>query len=151
MTFPTQMTEAQKRMAYRAAVQASLEEFYGKPAPESRALVTAWWNRLSETSAFTSGFFMHSEPINTAARIAHKEVVEINADNEAVYDRLLRRSTHLLDGKSQGKHSQEEMAGKAIARKNIQKHFVEKGRTLSGIKIKAAKATRIKELSSTNS
>jgi hypothetical protein len=36
---------------------------------------------------------MHSEPINTAARIAGLEVIEIDASNEAAYHRLLHKSS----------------------------------------------------------
>lgn len=80
-------------MAYRAAVQACLQSFYGKTAAQAESLARDWWERLSRTSAFESGIFLHAEPINTAGRIAGKEIVEITGENEAAYDRLLKEST----------------------------------------------------------
>lgn len=70
MTRTPQMTNAQERRFYREAVQASLEQFYGKSHIEARKLVREWWGRLSETGVSDFGLFMHSEPINTAAGIA---------------------------------------------------------------------------------
>lgn len=87
MNFPQRTTEAQNRLAFRFAVKACLEEFYREPAAES--IVSAWWSRISKTSAFKSGYFMHSEPIDTAARLIDKEAVELSADQEAAYDRLV--------------------------------------------------------------
>ena len=66
MTFSARLTESQKKRAYREAGQASLIEFYGVAEPTSRNLVKAWWKRISDTSAFKSGLFMHAEPINTS-------------------------------------------------------------------------------------
>ena len=90
MTFPSRMTESQKRLAFRAAVQASLEQFYDQPAPASRMLLSAWWMRISTTSAFKSGRLMQDEPINTAAKIVHRDAVEINAKTKTVYAQLLQ-------------------------------------------------------------
>lgn len=100
MIFPPKMSQTQKRMAYRAAVQASLEKFYLQRSPVSHKLVDEWWQRISKTSAFASGLFMHPEPINTAARIAGKDVIEIDASNEATYNQLLHKSLlRTLQGK----------------------------------------------------
>ena len=90
MTFPSRMTESQKRLAFRAAVQASLEQFYDQPAPASRMLLSAWWMRISTTSAFKSGRLMQDEPINTAAKIVHRDAVEINPKTKTVYAQLLQ-------------------------------------------------------------
>jgi len=87
MNYPERTTEAQNRLAFRFAVRACLEEFYREPAAES--IVSAWWGRISKTSAFKSGYFMHSEPIDTAARLIDKEAFELNADQEAAYDQIV--------------------------------------------------------------
>ena len=92
MTFSGQLTESQRKRAYRAAVEASLIEFYGVAGPTSRNLVKAWWKRLSDTSAFKSGLFMHAEPMNTAADLIQEEVRPISADIRAAYERVLRLS-----------------------------------------------------------
>jgi 7-keto-8-aminopelargonate synthetase-like enzyme len=92
MTFPSRMTESQKRLAFRAAVQASLERFYGQHAPESRMLLSAWWMRISTSSAFKSGLLMQDEPIDTAAKIVHRDAVKINAKTETVYAQLLQNA-----------------------------------------------------------
>jgi hypothetical protein len=90
------MTNAQERKFYREAVQASLQEFYGKSEAESKRLVRDWWKRLSATRAFESGLFMHSEPINTAARIANVRVVPITSKNREFYHRILEHSRDLV-------------------------------------------------------
>ena len=104
MNFPQRTTEAQNRLAFRFAVKACLEEFYREPAAES--IVSAWGSRISKTSAFKSGYFMHSEPIDTAARLIDKEAVELSADQEAAYDRLVAdafRLAILMSGKEGSK------------------------------------------------
>jgi len=69
-----------------------LEAFYAKSPTQAESLVDDGWARLSATSAFQSGIFLHSEPINTAGRIAGKEIIEINANNEDAYEQLLKAS-----------------------------------------------------------
>jgi hypothetical protein len=86
VNFPQRTTEAQNRLAFRFAVKACLEDFYREPAAES--IVSAWWGRISKTSAFKSGYFMHSEPISTAARLIDKTVVELSAEDEVAYEQL---------------------------------------------------------------
>ena len=85
-------SESREKAAYKAAVRACLEVFYAKSVPQAESLVEDWWERLAMTSAFKSGIFLHSEPINTAGRIAGREIVEINADNEDAYEQLLKAS-----------------------------------------------------------
>lgn len=92
MTPTTQTTKSQERTIYRKAVQASLETFYGKSKPEAKRLVKGWWNRLSESDAFDSELFLHSEPINTAAGIADVRAVPITSANRQTYHRILNRS-----------------------------------------------------------
>jgi hypothetical protein len=92
MILANHMTIAQERRFYREAVQASLQEFYGKSESESRKLVRNWWKRLSTTRAFISGIFMHSEPINTAAGIADVQVIALTSKNRQTYHRILDRS-----------------------------------------------------------
>jgi hypothetical protein len=85
-------SESREKTAYKAAVRACLEAFYAKSPTQAESLVDDWWARLSATSAFQSGIFLHSEPINTAGRIAGKEIIEINANNEDAYEQLLKAS-----------------------------------------------------------
>jgi len=82
-------TTSQKKQAYRNAVEQALIEFYGKSAAVAERLVTGWWNRISSTSAFKTGLFMHPEAINTAADLAEEEVIRISPENEDAYHRLL--------------------------------------------------------------
>jgi len=108
MNFPERTTEAQNRMAFRFAVRACLEVFYREPAAES--IVSAWWGRISETSAFKSGYFMHSEPIDTAARLIDKEAVELSAEQELTYDQLVADAFRLairMSGKEASKIASE--------------------------------------------
>jgi hypothetical protein len=92
MALTAGMTKPQKRRAYREAVQASLIEFYQTPETESKRLVTAWWKRLSDTSGFKSGLFMHAEPINAAADLIDVEVIPITSEIRERYRRILRDS-----------------------------------------------------------
>lgn len=92
MALTVRMTKPQKRRAYREAVQASLIEFYQTPETESKRLVSTWWKRLSDTSAFKSGLFMHSEPINTAADLIDAEVIPITSEIRERYRRILSDS-----------------------------------------------------------
>lgn len=87
MNFPQRTTEAQNRLAFRLAEQACLLEFYREPAAES--IVSDWWERISKSSAFQSGYFLHSEPIDTAARLLDKEFVELSAEQAVAYDQIV--------------------------------------------------------------
>ena len=89
MRVPARVKEAQERLAYRLAVRACLEIFDGQSIAESQANADAWWERLSKSSAFKSGFFMHPEPINTAGEIADSPIIELNERNAGAYARLL--------------------------------------------------------------
>ncbi len=64
------MTMHQERLAYRRAVTLCLERFFDKSAQESQEIVEAWWQRMGKGKVYTSGLFMHDEPINTAADLA---------------------------------------------------------------------------------
>jgi len=115
MNFPERTTEAQNRLAFRFAVKACLEEFYREPAAES--IVSAWWGRISGTSAFKSGYFMHSEPIDTAARLIDKDSVELSADQEVAYDQLVADAFRLairMSGKEASKAAVEVARGNAL-------------------------------------
>jgi hypothetical protein len=96
MTLTAGMTKSQKRRAYREAVRLSLMRSYGASEQASRELVKAWWRRISETSAFKSGLFMHSQPMNTAAGLVQKEVVPITSDVGQAYFEVLDWSRHLV-------------------------------------------------------
>jgi hypothetical protein len=63
-------TMQQERLAYRRAVSLCLERFFDKSPLEAREIVVAWWQRMGKGEVFTSGLFMHDEPINTAADLA---------------------------------------------------------------------------------
>lgn len=89
------MTRTQEKRAYRAAVQASLETFYGKSEQEAGTLVRAWWSRLRLTRAFRSGIFLCSEAISTAGHIAEAEVIAISDVNRNMYHRILDQSRDL--------------------------------------------------------
>lgn len=89
MRVPARVKEAQERLAYRLAVRACLEVYYGQSVAESHANAEAWWERLSKSSAFKSGFFMHAEPINTAGEIADQPIVALNERNGEAYEKLL--------------------------------------------------------------
>jgi len=89
MRIPARLREAQERLAYRLAVRACLEVYYGQSVAESHANADAWWGRISTTSAFKSGYFMHSEPISTAARIVHKPFVELGEREYQAYEKLV--------------------------------------------------------------
>lgn len=89
MSISAQGKEARERLAYRLAVRACLEVYYGQSVAESHANAEAWWGRISTTSAFKSGFFMHSEPIGTAGRIAKKPHVELSEQDGEAYEKLL--------------------------------------------------------------
>jgi hypothetical protein len=92
MTLANKMTSVQERRFYREAVQASLQEFYGKSETEAKKLIGDWWKRLSGSKAFESGLFMHAEPINTAAGLADSKAVGITAKNREAYHRILEVS-----------------------------------------------------------
>jgi len=64
------MTMQQERLAYRRAVILCLERFFDKTPADSQEIVSAWWDRMGKDDVFRSGFFMHDEPINTAADLA---------------------------------------------------------------------------------
>jgi hypothetical protein len=96
MTFPNRLTDAQERKFYREAVRASLVAFYGKSELDSKRLVRDWWKRLSATSGFRTGLFLHSEPMNTAAGIARVGVVPITSKNRDSYHRILDESRELV-------------------------------------------------------
>jgi hypothetical protein len=89
MRVPAKVREAEDRLAFRLAVRACLEVYYGQSVAESHANSDAWWGRISTTSAFKSGFFMHSEPISTAARIAKRPYVELSEQDGEAYEKLL--------------------------------------------------------------
>ena len=89
MRVPAKVREAEDRLAFRLAVRACLEVYYGQSVAESHANADAWWGRISTTSAFKSGFFMHSEPISTAARIAKRPYVELSEQDGEAYEKLL--------------------------------------------------------------
>jgi hypothetical protein len=94
------MTRTQEKRAYRVAVQASLETFYGKSKPEATKLVRAWWSRLGLTRAFKSGVFLCTEAMNTAGHIAQVDVIAITAKNRDEYHRLLDESRDLVLAKT---------------------------------------------------
>jgi hypothetical protein len=64
------MTMHQERLAYRRAVTLCLERFFEKSPLDSQEIVQAWWQRMGKGEVYTSGLFMHDEPINTAADLA---------------------------------------------------------------------------------
>ena len=115
MRVPARVKNAQERLAYRLAVRTCLEVYYGQPIAESHANVDAWWGRISKTSAFKSGYFMHSEPISTAGRIAGKPVVELNERDYKAYEKLIDecwKLAHNPGGLDERVHA---IAGEAVA------------------------------------
>ena len=100
------MTKTQEQRVYRTAVQASLETFYGKSAPEATRLVRDWWKRLASNDSFDSDLLLHAEPMNTAAGLAKASVVPITSENRDRYHRVLNRSRDvaLSQGKFAGRH-----------------------------------------------
>lgn len=71
MTQPIRLTKAQQRRFYLEAVLETLITIYGKTELDSKALVSAWWKRISNTEDFKSDLLFHAEPLHTAADIAH--------------------------------------------------------------------------------
>ena len=142
----SKLAQPKKRVAYRAAVQACLETFYNQPTSTAKALVDAWWHRISERPSFHSGLFMHAEPINTAALIARQKVVEISEDNEAIYDRLLKRCRDLAAHTKVEKTSATDVASTKTARQLIREK-----ETMSRAKAKRSKAGQLKHLIAVNS
>jgi hypothetical protein len=100
MTQAIRLTKAQKRKFYREAVQETLITIYGKPESVSKALVSAWWKRVSKTEDFDSDLLFHAEPLHTAADIAHLKSIAITSENEEIYRRLLRRTRNRVLEKS---------------------------------------------------
>jgi hypothetical protein len=102
MTQPVRFTLAQKRRFYREAVQATLITLYEQPEPVAKALVAAWWKRVSKSEDFKSELLFHAEPLHTAADIAHLQCIAMTTENEAVYRSLLRRTRNrVLAGSGQ--------------------------------------------------
>ena len=69
-TSERKLTANQERLAYRRAVQRSLEVFFEKTPEDAANLVERWWMRMIGTASYTTGLFMHDEPLNTAADLA---------------------------------------------------------------------------------
>jgi hypothetical protein len=103
MTPTIRMTRTQERRAYRNAVQASLEHFYGKSRSEASRLVRDWWSRLSRSGSLDSGLFLHPEAINTAAGIAEVRAIPITSKNREAYHRILDQSCDLVLAQSKSK------------------------------------------------
>ncbi len=115
MRIPAKVKEAQMRMAFRLAVRTCLEVYYGQSVTESHANTDAWWGRLSKSSAFKSGYFMHSEPISTAGEIADKPIVALSERNGQAYEKLLEecwKAAHDAGGLDEKAHA---IAGEAVA------------------------------------
>jgi hypothetical protein len=108
MTPAIQITRAQELRFYRAAVQASLEQFYEKTRPEASRLVRAWWKRLSESGTLKSDLFLHAEPMNTAAGIADVRVIPVTSKNREAYHRILDQSRDLALTHARGKRKERE-------------------------------------------
>jgi hypothetical protein len=108
MTPAIQITRAQELRFYRAAVQASLEQFYEKTRPEANRLVRAWWKRLSESGTLKSDLFLHDEPMNTAAGIADVRVIPITSKNRETYHRILDQSRDLALAQARAKRKERE-------------------------------------------
>ena len=67
MTRKARITKEQARLFYRVAVESVMVEMYQAPAGVAKDLVANWWEFLVTTSAYTTGLFMHAEPVHTAA------------------------------------------------------------------------------------
>jgi hypothetical protein len=83
------LTLHQERLAYRRAVQRSLEVFFEKSASEAAQIVDAWWVRMECDSIFKTGFFMHYEPINTAADLAGWKHAPAMQDIAETYSKVI--------------------------------------------------------------
>jgi hypothetical protein len=80
---PRKLTLQQERLAYRRAVRNILCAFFNKSPEEADALVGAWWERMGEGQAYKTGFFMHDEPVNTAADLLGVQAPSIGMLGEA--------------------------------------------------------------------
>jgi len=120
MTQPIRLTKAQKRKFYRDAVQETLITIYRKPEPVSKALVSAWWKRVSNTANFKSDLLFHAEPLHTAADIARLKSVAITAGNEEVYKRLLHRTRNRVLEQSRRSKVPSQSLSAGLARREIQ-------------------------------
>jgi len=114
MRVPARVKDAQMRLAYRLSVQACLEVYYGQPAADARANADAWWERLSKTSAFRSGYFMHPDPINTAGEIADKQIVELNERNYKAYEQLMEEIWNLAHNANRMEEASPVSVGQAV-------------------------------------
>ena len=115
MRVPARIKNAQERLAYRLAVRGCLEVHYGQSVAESHANAEAWWGRISKTSAFKSGYFMHSEPISTAGRIAGKPVVELNERDYKAYEKLIDECWKLAHNSGGLGDKIHELSGEVVA------------------------------------
>jgi hypothetical protein len=84
------MTWPQERAAYRRTVAAVLVSLFEKDNKSADKMVHAWWERLSKTSAYRSGIFMHAEPLHTAADLMDIEKVRLTEDQRVRYVQLLQ-------------------------------------------------------------
>lgn len=87
------LTPAQTQLAYRYAVQSSLEVFFQKTSAEAESLVSRWWNTLSPTKDIQSGMYLHDEALSTAADLARVREIKITDAVREDYRRIIREST----------------------------------------------------------
>lgn len=85
----SKLTLQQERTAYRRAVLSSLQVFFDKSPKEALALVDGWWERMGKGEVFSTGLFMHDEPINTAADLAGCKTVPAIRDIRETYSRII--------------------------------------------------------------
>ena len=81
---------AQARPAYRRAVQLCLESFFGKSRQQAQSLVESWWEELKKDPIYKSGIFLHDEPLNTAADLAHAD--QPPKDVQFRYENIIKNS-----------------------------------------------------------
>jgi len=107
------MTLSQERAAYRRTVELVLTDFLQTDPKVAAGLVKDWWQRLSQTSAYKSGIFLHAEPLNTAADLAGVRPVRLESRERERYLELVEKAMSPLPAKV-GKPSAQPVATQAL-------------------------------------
>jgi hypothetical protein len=84
------LTLQQERLAYRRAVRLVLSAFFDKTPEEAATLVDRWWQRMGKGPVYRTGLFMHDEPLNTAADLAHSAKTPARHELSGAYEAILR-------------------------------------------------------------
>jgi len=114
------MSEQQVQDAYKLAVRSSLMTFYGKSDAEAELLVKAWWVRISSSSDFASGMYLHTEALGTATDLA--KVKEIR-----VTDLVRKKYLHILEESNRSALHSRFQAAKAAKNRQEQKAYSRAG------------------------